>query len=146
MVSELPIITEAQKDGKLSAPSSSIRDEYAAIDALPEKGRVMRRVISSDGIFKKDVTGVISSAKKSAAPDAISIFVPTITTQRVGISLKAQAIPSSAPLPKASKLTFFEKSNMRAASVTTIGTEKAAIFSMRYIFSSLYVIICIRVL
>ena len=57
MVSELPMITAAQKDGKLSAPYCDISSEYAAIDALPEKGLVIRRVSSSDGTPRREVIG-----------------------------------------------------------------------------------------
>ena len=130
MVSELPIITAAQKAGKLFAPVLSIRDEKDAIDALPEKGLVISRVKSSEGIPRRTVMGSISSPIASSTPDADSILTPTIIATRDGMSPNETEIPSFAPVLNESNPTFLPKSKMMATTPITSGTENAAIFSI----------------
>ena len=131
MVSELPIITAAQKAGKLSAPELFISSEKDAIEALPEKGLVIRSVKSSEGMPRRAVIGSITVPIASSTPEADSILTPTIMATREGISPKETESPSFAPSLKESKLTFFPKSIKTEAMPITIGTESAAIFSIR---------------
>lgn len=124
------MITAAQKDGKLSAPVFSISSENDAIEALPEKGLVIRRVKSSEGIPRCAFKGSRRSPTASRIPEAESIFTPTIMATSDGISPNETSSPSFAPFLKESKPTFLLKSRKTAAIPITSGTENAAIFSI----------------
>jgi len=57
-------IVEATSPAKLSAPAVSRIFFKSATEPLPETGRIIMRLESSGGIFKKEVRGVSKFVKK----------------------------------------------------------------------------------
>ena len=62
-MSELPSITAAHRDGKLSEPVFDSISEKTAVDALPDTGRVSSSESISDGIPIRSANGEISEDK-----------------------------------------------------------------------------------
>ena len=96
-------MTEAHSPAKLSAPTSASSVLYAAVEALPEKGRVTSKGNSSGGSPSFSAAGARSSERKFTAPDAFSIATATISATMVGSSLTAVCKPSEAPAVNAEK-------------------------------------------
>ena len=84
IVSVLPIITDAQSAGKLSAPYLASSEEYAAVEALPETGRVSRSGSISAGTPTRSAMGERAVQSASSIPEAFSIFIAIISAMRVG--------------------------------------------------------------
>ena len=102
-VSELPKITEAHSPEKLSAPTFPNKLSRAAVEALPEKGRVRSRGKMSVGIPIVSARGASRREISATAPDALSMAMATIRAQSVGNSRTAVSSPSRAPWQKAAK-------------------------------------------
>lgn len=133
-VSELPIIIAAQKEGKLSAPAFFISSAKEAVEALPEKGRVIRSGKSSPGTPNFSAAGRTSSQRNSRAPEALSIFIPTTTAQREGSRETAQESPSLAPDIKESKSARLPKRRIRATIDKTAGIDREEMKLTAFIF------------
>ncbi len=99
-VSELPKITDAHNPAKLSAPTLERSDVYAAVEALPEKGRVISNGKSSDGIPMRSAIGARMRESISTVPDALSMATATINAVKVGNKRTAVPSPSIAPSAK----------------------------------------------
>lgn len=131
-VSELPIITDAQSAGKLSAPYRSTSSINVAFDALPETGRVISRGRSSDGIPILSPIGDNIPTSQSTAPDAFSIEMATINATIVGRRLKHVIAPSFAPDRNPSKYFFFGISESNATAIIISGIMTADIVMLMF--------------
>lgn len=124
-VSELPIMTDAQSEGKLSAPRFLSRSSKIAREALPEKGRVKRSGSNSEGNPTRSAIGESNFDKSVRNPDARSIATPQSITDKEGISSMAVCIPFFAPRENMAKESLCENKKMSAHMSTTAGITQA---------------------
>ena len=102
-VSELANMIDAHNPARLSAPTEPSRVLYAAVEALPEKGRVIRSGRSSQGRPIASAAGASSFERSSIAPEALSMEIAIISPTSVGNRRTAVLSPSVAPFVNASK-------------------------------------------
>ncbi len=128
MVSPEPIITDAAKDSKLSAPNFSSSDAKAAIEAEPENGRVITSGIIPEGTPIFSEIGDKMLAIPSAAPLELNIVREASKSVRVGRMFMVVFSPSFAPfVNEVNRLGFFKK-HMHSMSII-IGIVNDDIFS-----------------
>lgn len=140
IVSVEPKSTDAAKPENPSAPDDEKSSFTVAVAPLPDIGLIIITGIISEGMPKRDKSGVAAVHTASSAPEADSILTATTRRRRVGNTDSIVLRPSLQPVRKSEKRSSFDIAGIIAHTVIINGSITQAIFSAFTDVSSVYIL------